>query len=102
IELFYTNRTRPARGALEWGVANRVVPDSDLATEAHTLAAQLAAGPTQAFGTGKRLMHAGWNETLESQIEQELRSIAAMSRTEDAREAIAAFAAKRAPQFQGR
>src|SRR5712692_2904030 len=102
LELFYTNRTLSAREALEWGIANRVVPDSKLATEAHVLAAQLAAGPTRAFGAGKRLMHAGWSETLESQIEQELRNIAVMARTEDAREAIAAFAAKRTPQFKGR
>jgi len=102
LELFYTNRTLSAREALEWGIANRVVPDSELATEVHALTAQLAAGPTKAFGAGKRLMHAGWNETLESQIEQELRSIGVMSRTEDAREAIAAFAAKRTPQFKGR
>jgi len=47
-------------------------------------------------------MHAGWNETLESQIEAELRNIARMARTDDAREAIAAFAAKRAPVFRGR
>ncbi|HEV8714391.1 MAG TPA: CoA transferase [Candidatus Binatia bacterium] len=102
LELFYTNRTLSAREALEWGIANRVVPDSELAAEAHTLAIQLAVGPTKAFGAGKRLMHAGWHETLESQIEQELRSIGVMSRTEDAREAIAAFTAKRAPQFKGR
>jgi 2-(1,2-epoxy-1,2-dihydrophenyl)acetyl-CoA isomerase len=102
LELFYTNRTLSAREALEWGIANRVVPDSELATESHTLATQLAAGPTRAFGAGKRLMHAGWSETLESQIEQELRSIAVMARTEDAREAITAFAAKRIPQFKGR
>jgi 2-(1,2-epoxy-1,2-dihydrophenyl)acetyl-CoA isomerase len=102
LELFYTNRTLSAREALEWGIANRMVPDSELITEAHELATQLAAGPTKAFGAGKRLMHAGWNETLESQIEQELRGIGVMSRTEDAREAIAAFTAKRVPQFKGR
>ncbi len=102
LELFYTNRTLSAREALEWGMVNRVVPDSELATEAHVWAAQLAAGPTRAFGAGKRLMHAGWTETLESQIEQELRSLAVMARTEDTREAIAAFAAKRTAQFKGR
>jgi 2-(1,2-epoxy-1,2-dihydrophenyl)acetyl-CoA isomerase len=64
--------------------------------------AHLTFGPTKAFWAGKRLMHAGWTETLESQIEQGLRNIAVMSRTEDAREAIAAFAAKRTPQFKGR
>jgi 2-(1,2-epoxy-1,2-dihydrophenyl)acetyl-CoA isomerase len=84
------------------GLVNRVVADEVLATEAHELAARLAAGPTRAYGAAKRLMHAGWNETLESQIEAELRSIAAMARSEDAREAISAFGAKRTPVFRGR
>jgi 2-(1,2-epoxy-1,2-dihydrophenyl)acetyl-CoA isomerase len=102
LELALLNRTLSAKEALEWGIANRVVPDQALASEAQALAAQLAAGPTAAYGAAKRLMHAGWNETLESQIESELRSIAKMARTDDAKEAIAAFAAKRAPVFQGR
>jgi enoyl-CoA hydratase/carnithine racemase len=47
-------------------------------------------------------MHSGFTESLETQIEMELRSIGAMARTQDAREAIAAFTAKRAPVFTGR
>lgn len=46
-------------------------------------------------------MHSGWITPLETQIEMELRSIGEMARTEDAREAIAAFNAKRTPQFRG-
>jgi 2-(1,2-epoxy-1,2-dihydrophenyl)acetyl-CoA isomerase len=96
------NRTLSAEEALQWGIVNRVVADDQLAAEAHALAVQLAAGPTRAYGAAKRLMHAGWNETLESQIDAELRSISAMARTEDAHEAIGAFAAKRTPIFRGR
>jgi hypothetical protein len=47
-------------------------------------------------------MQSGFTEGLETQIEMELRSIGAMARTQDAREAIAAFAAKRTPVFTGR
>jgi enoyl-CoA hydratase/carnithine racemase len=47
-------------------------------------------------------MQSGFTESLETQIEMELRSVGAMARTQDAREAIAAFAAKRAPVFTGR
>jgi enoyl-CoA hydratase/carnithine racemase len=47
-------------------------------------------------------MHSGWLTPLESQVDQELRTIGEMARTDDAREAIAAFAAKRTPVFSGR
>jgi 2-(1,2-epoxy-1,2-dihydrophenyl)acetyl-CoA isomerase len=102
LELALLNRTLSASEALDWGIVNRVVADDTLAAEVHALAAQLAAGPTAAYGAAKRLMHAGWNETLESQIESELRSITKTARSDDAREAIAAFAAKRPPVFHGR
>ena len=102
MELVLLNRTLSAREALDWGIANRVVADASLVEEAHSTAAQLAAGPTRAYGASKRLMHSGFTESLETQIEMELRSIGAMARTQDAREAIAAFTAKRAPVFTGR
>lgn len=102
IELAYLNRALSGREAVEWGIANRVVPDDRLADEAHALAAQLAAGPTRAYAAAKRLMHSGWLTPLETQVEYELRSINEMARTEDAREAIAAFGAKRTPVFRGR
>jgi 2-(1,2-epoxy-1,2-dihydrophenyl)acetyl-CoA isomerase len=102
LELALLNRSLAADEALDWGIVNRVVADDALATEAHTLAAELAAGPTRAYGAAKRLMHAGWNETLESQIAAELRSISVMARSEDAREAISAFGSKRTPAFRGR
>jgi 2-(1,2-epoxy-1,2-dihydrophenyl)acetyl-CoA isomerase len=88
LELTLLNRALSAREALEWGIANRVVADGQLASEAHAVAASLAAGPTRAFGAAKRLGHAGWTETLESQIDAELRAIGAMAVSEDAREAI--------------
>jgi 2-(1,2-epoxy-1,2-dihydrophenyl)acetyl-CoA isomerase len=99
LELTLLNRALSAREALEWGIANRVVADGQLASEAHAVAASLAAGPTRAFGAAKRLMHAGW---IESQIDAELRAIGAMAVSEDAREAIGAFKEKRSPLFRGR
>jgi 2-(1,2-epoxy-1,2-dihydrophenyl)acetyl-CoA isomerase len=101
LELAYTNRTLNAREAFEWGLVSRVVADDKLDDEAHALAAQLAAGPTRAFGAAKRLMHAGWSTPLEAQIDSELRTIGEMAQTQDAREAIAAFVEKRTPRFTG-
>lgn len=102
VELALTNRTLTAREALEWGIVNKVVPDADLAAETDALARALAAGPTRAFGGAKRLLAQGLEETLETQMEYEARSIADMARGGDGREGIAAFVAKRAPNFTGR
>ncbi len=101
LELAYLNRTLSAREALEWGVANRVVADSALSNEAHITAAELAKGPTRAFAAAKRLMHSGCVESLETQIENEIRSIFEMAATEDTKEAIRAFNEKRTPEFKG-
>ncbi len=101
MELVFTNRSLSGREAFEWGIANRVVADADLQNEAHAFAAGLAQGPTRAYGAAKQLLHSGWTESLESQVDKELRSIGAMARTRDAREAIAGFGEKRAPVFTG-
>ena len=101
-ELALTNRALSAAEALEWGMINRVVPDAELATTAGELAAGLAKGATLALGEAKRLIQQGFTETLESQMERETRAIANIARTEDAREGIAAFLAKRKPDFKGR
>lgn len=102
LELAYLNRTLSAREAMEWGIVNRVVTDSALAAESHALAAELAQGPTRAYAAAKRLMHSGFVETLETQIENEIRSIYEMAATEDTKEAIRAFNEKRTPVFTGR
>jgi 2-(1,2-epoxy-1,2-dihydrophenyl)acetyl-CoA isomerase len=101
LELTLTNRMLSAREALDIGLLNEVVPDGELAERAKALAAGLAAGPTGAFGEAKRLLRAGWNETLETQMETEGRVLAARARSTDGREGIAAFLEKREPRFAG-
>ena len=101
MELTLTNRELSAQEAVEWGIVTRVVPDDDLFGNATELASQLAAGATKALGAAKRLLHIGWTETLETQMEHETQTIADIARTADAREGIAAFMEKRSPEFIG-
>ena len=101
MELTLTNRQLSAQEAMEWGIATRVVPDEDLSDNAATLARQLAAGATKALGASKRLLHAGWTETLETQMEHETQTIAEMARTADSQEGISSFVEKRSAEFTG-
>jgi 2-(1,2-epoxy-1,2-dihydrophenyl)acetyl-CoA isomerase len=102
MELTLTGRVLSAQEAREWGIATRVVSEADLLSEAAELATKLAAGPTGALGASKRLLHAGWNESLETQMEAETRAITDIARTAEAREGVSAFVEKREPSFQDR
>jgi 2-(1,2-epoxy-1,2-dihydrophenyl)acetyl-CoA isomerase len=102
LDLALTNRVLPAQEALALGLVTTVVPEAELSSEANRLAATLAAGATKALGATKRLLHAGWSGTLETQMEMETRTIADVARGSDAHEGIAAFVAKRPPKFRGR
>jgi 2-(1,2-epoxy-1,2-dihydrophenyl)acetyl-CoA isomerase len=100
-ELMLTNRRLSAAEALAWGLVTRVVPDADLLDAARELARTLAAGATEAYGTVKRLLLASMLQDLEPQLAAEAQGIVAMASTDDGREGIAAFLAKRRPTFQG-
>ncbi len=102
LELTLTNRMFSAKEALEWGLITRVVPDNELLAQAKAIALQLASGPTRAYGISKRLLHSGWVETLETQMENESQAIANSARTADAREGISAFLGKRPPKYKGK
>jgi 2-(1,2-epoxy-1,2-dihydrophenyl)acetyl-CoA isomerase len=78
-----------------------VVPDGELLEQANAIATQLAAGAPKALGAAKRLLHMGWNETLETQMEHESQAIASMAKTADTHEGISAFIEKRLPKFKG-
>ena len=101
-ELFFTDRTLSANEARDLGLITRVVPDASLKSETRALAAQLAAGPTQAYALAKELLAASMGQMLEAQLERESLAITAASGTEDFTSATKAFLEKRAPEFRGR
>lgn len=99
MELTLTNRILSAREACDWGLVTEVVPLESLAARAEELARWLAQGPTGAFGSAKRLLHGGWNQTLETQMELESRAIAEAGGSAEGQEGIRAFMEKRKPRF---
>ncbi|UPK35221.1 enoyl-CoA hydratase [Bradyrhizobium sp. 186] len=96
-EMFALGETVPAKAALEWGLANRVVPLDKLDAEALALAQRLARQPAGALTATKRLMRNG--EALVAQMNAEGEQFAQRLRTAEAREAFTAFAERRPPDF---
>lgn len=102
MEIHYTNRALSAREALDWGLVTRVHADAEFRAAVATFAAELAQGPTLAYGAAKRLFHQSTQESLESQMELEAQAIAALGHTEDFRNGVAAFVTKAPEVFRGR
>ena len=98
MELVLLNRALTSGEALEWGLVNSVVDDSQVVDEAFRMAELLAAGPTSAFGKAKRLLAASI-AGLESQMVLESETIAAQAVTRQGAEGINAFLEKRKPDF---
>jgi 2-(1,2-epoxy-1,2-dihydrophenyl)acetyl-CoA isomerase len=98
-ELALTGQRLSAAEAAALGLITRTVESSELAGETARLAAQLAAGPTQAFGRTRNLLLSSFGTSLETQMENEARAIAACAGGAEAREGLAAFLAKRPASF---
>jgi 2-(1,2-epoxy-1,2-dihydrophenyl)acetyl-CoA isomerase len=92
----------PAERAAEWGLIWAAVPDDQLPSEARVVAQRLAKGPARAFGEIKRALDAAAENTLDEQLELERRVQRRLGDTEDFREGVTAFLAKREPQFKGK
>ena len=100
-ELLLTGRAMLAEEALACGFVNRVVARDALLSEAQAFARTLAEGPTFAHAMTKKLLHQAWAMDLDSEIEAEAQAQAICMQTADFRRAYDAFAAKRAPKFEG-
>jgi enoyl-CoA hydratase/carnithine racemase len=96
-EMFALGEAVDAKTALQFGIANRVVPLDRLHAEAASIAARLARLPAGALAATKRLMRNA--DVLAAQIGAESAIFAERLKTAEAREAFTAFAQKRPPDF---
>ncbi len=86
-----TGRQIAAPEALEWGLVDRVVANTEVLETALALAASLAAGPRIAVAAAKRAIDEGLDTTLEAGLTIERDAFVAVLGTEDAKRGIESF-----------
>lgn len=102
MELILTGDIISADEAVRIGLVNRVVPLSDLMSEAKALAEKLASKAPVALRCAKDAVDFGSEMPLAEGLEFENRLYAVVNGTEDKKEGAKAFFEKRPPKWKGR
>jgi enoyl-CoA hydratase len=102
MEMVLSGRMIDAVEAERCGLVSRVVANDKLLAEALTLADKIAAQSRPAVLAAKEAVNRAFESTLAEGVRFERRLFHAMFSTEDQKEGMAAFVAKRKPQFKHR
>jgi 2-(1,2-epoxy-1,2-dihydrophenyl)acetyl-CoA isomerase len=101
LELMLTDGTISAADAHLFGLVARLVDDEELLPSAVALAHQVAAGPVRAMVRTRGLVRRAATRSLEEQLDDEARLIAASAADPEGQEGVRAFVDKRRPDFRG-
>jgi enoyl-CoA hydratase/carnithine racemase len=97
FSMFALNEAVDGKTAAAWGIANAAVPASELRAKARAAAEAVAAKPPAAVRATKALMRDP--AAIAAGMDAEGKVFAAQLKSAEAKEAFAAFAEKRAPDF---
>jgi enoyl-CoA hydratase/carnithine racemase len=99
MELAFTGDVISAATALDWGLVNRVVPDAELDDAVHDLLTRATRGSRASKALGKTTLYQQLSMNQVDAYELAMRVMAESSQDAAAREGMAAFLAKRPPQW---
>ena len=91
-----------AEQAAPWGMIWQLVEDAELADTSRQLARHLATQPTFGLGLIKKALQVSETNGLDAQLDLERDYQRLAGRSDDYREGVSAFLAKRPPQFSGK
>ena len=95
------SRRIPARQAHEWGIAVECVPDAELQARADAFVDELRGFPPLAQRTLKGVLNAAQDSPLHVAIELEGQAYGRLRSSDDFREGVESFYARRKPAFKG-
>lgn len=101
VALAMTGEALEAERAAEWGMIWKAVEDERFEPEVEALIAHFAAAPTRALAAIKQAMRSSATSTMSQQLDIERDLQRQLGLSNDYREGIDAFKAKRAPDFRG-
>jgi enoyl-CoA hydratase/carnithine racemase len=102
LELTYTAKVLKAEEALDIGLVNQIVPGEALMTTVREMAAQISALPPLALAVAKRALYQGAENDFDAAVQTETFGLEYLYKTQDHKEAVAAFLEKRPAKFQGK
>jgi 2-(1,2-epoxy-1,2-dihydrophenyl)acetyl-CoA isomerase len=100
-ELMFFGEALSAADCERWGIANRVVPATELQAAADELAERLAAGPSKAIAMTKWLVNRSHESSRHTAFDEEAFAQEMVPATADSAEGLAAFGERRTPGFRG-
>ena len=100
LELLLTGDEIDAATALAWGLVNRMVPATQVLSEAKALARRASRGSWASKALGKRMFYETADLDLDAAYAHACDAMASSALTDDAREWVHAFLEKRPPSYR--
>jgi 2-(1,2-epoxy-1,2-dihydrophenyl)acetyl-CoA isomerase len=101
FEYVALNEPITAADAVQSGLVNRVMPESEFQSALHAIAQTIAAQPTHTLALAKKLLQQAITGTLDESLEAEAVAQQKAGTSHDFAAGIIAFASKQAPVFTG-
>lgn len=100
--MIFSGETIDADEAVRIGLVDAIYPPEQLLPAAHSLAQKIASQAPKAVAMAKRALWTAQEEWLLQKFDKEVEQFSSLFSTHDQKEGMAAFLAKRSPQFLGR